>query len=207
MGKSAVVIAAICANPMPVDEQPSAEQVKAARFNKDGDKLNVKCTVIFTTKSLLGQWEDEVKKHAPHLNVYRVHGKSKIKLKDLADADVIVSTSTKEWSKAFTAHFVYHRVVVDESHLLGTVSARLEHVLELLSDRNWCVTATPMVSSFSDLDKQIEFLLLEKESKSQPAKEFLEKYMIRHTKSQRINGEVALCLPESTTTSQNGYND
>jgi hypothetical protein len=49
----------------------------------------------------LGQWEDET-----HLNAFRVHGKSKLKLKDLADADVIVSTSTKEWSKAFTAPYV-----------------------------------------------------------------------------------------------------
>jgi hypothetical protein len=40
-------------------------------------------------------------KLAPHLNVLRVHGKLKLKLKDLADVDVIVSTSTKEWSKAF----------------------------------------------------------------------------------------------------------
>jgi SNF2 family DNA or RNA helicase len=96
MGKSAVVIAAICANPMPVDDQPSAEQVKAGPFNKDGQELNLKCTVILTTKSLLGQWEDEIMKDAPHLNVFRVYGKSKLKLKDLADADIIVSTSTKE---------------------------------------------------------------------------------------------------------------
>lgn len=104
MGKSAIVIAAICANPIPVDDQPSSEQVKAAQFNKDGQELNLKFTVIFTTKSLLGQWEDET-----HLNAFRVHGISKLKLKDLAYADVIVSTSTKEWSKAFTAPYVYHR--------------------------------------------------------------------------------------------------
>jgi hypothetical protein len=56
------------------------------------------------------------------------------------------------------------------------------------------------MSSLNDLNKQIEFWSLDKESKAQPATEFLKKYMIRHTKSQRINGEVALCLPESTKT-------
>lgn len=66
MGKSAIVIAAICANPIPVDDQPNSEQVKAAQFNKDGQELNLKFTVIFTTKSLLGQWEDGKK-----LNCYR----------------------------------------------------------------------------------------------------------------------------------------
>jgi len=198
MGKSAIVIAAICNNPMPLEEQPTAQEIKDARFSKE--VLNVKCTVVFTTKSLLGQWEDEVKKHAPHLKVYRVHGKTKIKLAELAKADVIVTMSTVAWSSVFTSHYKYHRVVVDESHLLGTVSARLQHVCDLQTDRCWNVTATPMVSSVSDLKKQITFLDLEEERKSMTTVDFLKKYMIRHTKSQRINGAVALGLPESTTT-------
>ncbi len=198
MGKSAIVIAAICHNPMPVNGQPSAQQVKDARFTKE--RLNVKCTVIFTTKSLLGQWQDEVNKHAPHLKVYRVHSQSKIKLADLADADVIVTTSTVAWSSVFTKHYKYHRVVVDESHLFGTVSARLPHACGLFTDRKWNVTATPMTSSSSDLRKQVVFLGLEGERNAMSTEDFLKKYMIRHTKSQRINGDVALGLPESTTT-------
>jgi len=200
MGKSAIVIAAIVNNPMHLEDQPTVEEVKGARFGSEKETvLNLKCTVIFTTKSLLGQWEDEVKKHAPHLKVYRKHGKSKIRLADLADADVIVSTSCVEWSSAFTSHYKYHRIVVDESHLLGTVSARLENACALYSDLCWCVTATPMVFSISDLDRQIEFLDLENDWHSMSEENFVKKYMIRHSKSQQINGSVALALPPSTT--------
>ena len=162
MGKSATVISVIANNPMmPLRDQPSAQEVKDARVGKQ--KVNVKCTVIFTTKSLLGQWEDEFKKHAPSLKVYRLHNKSKMKLADLSIADVIVTTSTAAWTTSFTRHFRYHRVLVDESHLLGTVSARMENVCELESDRCWCVTATPMVSSVRDLRNRIAFLDLENE--------------------------------------------
>lgn len=45
----------------------------------------------------------------------------------------------------------------DESHLLGTVSAQLEHVLEVLSDRNWCVTATPLCQALLTLIRRLNF--------------------------------------------------
>ena len=33
----------------------------------------VKATIVFTNVSLFGQWEDEIKKYAPHLKVRRFH--------------------------------------------------------------------------------------------------------------------------------------
>ena len=199
MGKTAVVIALIVSNPMASHEHPTEEMVKNARFQKD-TMVDVKGTIIFTSKSLLGQWEDEIQKHAPHLRTFRHHGNNKLKLADLAHADVILSVPTIEWSTVYQTSYNFYRVVVDESHLLGSVSARLSVVTSLATDRSWCITATPMISSVTDLSKQATFLGLENEFEQiNNRKDFVERYMLRHTKSQMINGAAALSLPKATT--------
>jgi hypothetical protein len=119
MGKTAVVIGLIATNPMALEDQPSVEELKEARFLETGKQIHVKSTIIFTSKSRLGQWEDEIQRHAPNLSVGRNHGKSKLRAVDLAELDVIISCPTVEWSSYFRTKFKYHRIVLDESHLLG----------------------------------------------------------------------------------------
>ena len=201
MGKSAVVIALVAANPVALSEQPSVDDIKLASRSK-GKRLKVKATVVFTTVSLLGQWEDEVKKHAQSLKVYCHHPSSKMKIADLADADIVVTTATFKWANVLTTSFEFRRVVVDESHLIGSVSARMEQVLDVNAECRLCVTATPFTTSLSDLDRQSKFLRLEDERTRLSPVNFLDRYVIRHLKSQLINGEPALALPKSTTTTK-----
>jgi hypothetical protein len=73
------------------------------------EKLKVKPTVILTSVSLMGQWEDEAKKHAPGLVVKVYHHSRKKKsckeyisltrgdISNLNKVDVIISTSTFKW--------------------------------------------------------------------------------------------------------------
>jgi SNF2 family DNA or RNA helicase len=120
MGKSAVVIALVAANPPPIDEHPTLEAVKDSRRVKG--LLDVKATVLLTSISLTGQWQDEFQKHAPELKVYRHHLPSgyKLKMAELFDADVVISTATVKLADCFTTNYQFHRVVLDEAHLLGT---------------------------------------------------------------------------------------
>ena len=201
MGKSAVVLALVAANPMPVDQHPSLDDVKLALRSK-GKRLRVKATVVYTSVSLLGQWEDEVRKHAPSLNVVRHHSSDKMTTAEMADADIIVTAATFPWHCNTVKSFEFHRVVVDESHAIGSVTARLEYVLALQSERRLCVTATPFTTSVKDLERQIAFLRLEGEWNRWSPFEFLQRYMIRHLKSQTIHGARALTLPASTTTTR-----
>ena len=71
-------------------------------------KIKLKTTVVLTSVSLLGQWEDEVKKHAPGLVVKVFHGSRKkapnnmkvLKdqdIPDLSKVDIIISTATFAW--------------------------------------------------------------------------------------------------------------
>lgn len=227
-GKSAVVLALIAANPMKSQKCPSLERIRSYP-TKGKKKLKVKTTVILTSVSLLGQWEDECRKHAPGLKVARYHGRKRVTVEDLHSLDVIISSSTFNWNTELTGAFKFHRVVVDESHLFATAaaSAKISIAMRKHSTFRWCVTATPCVSSAADLKKQLMFLnsggrfsrfeslqaaafrftrLTKRSTESSKKQAFyglmdeMKTCMIRHTKSQRIHGSEALALPESTTT-------
>ena len=206
------------------------------------DRFKLKPTIILTSVSLIGQWEDEAKKHSPGLVVKTFHNsrsreEHNIKIKDktvihgLNNVDVIISSSTFKWPEVITQCFDFHRVVHDESHLLvkSGASAKLSCANLIHGKLRWGVTATPATSSVMDLDRQLEFIRLGHESSSsfslgrspteieklesaiwdhrhQPSENtfnklssLLKTFMIRHTKSQRINGSEALALPPSTT--------
>ena len=116
-GKSAVVIALVAANP----HNPNQPKVL-------GRKL-VKTTVILTSVSLMGQWEDECKKHAPHLKVVRFHGNKKPTLDEIIRADIVISTSRIKWQSYFDLDkILFHRVVHDESHLFYHTSSADSYV-------------------------------------------------------------------------------
>ena len=114
MGKSAIVIALVAAKPQNLQNLP---KLKGCR--------RVKATVIMTSVSLMGQWEDECKKHAPHLKVVRYHPSSQntkatcISKEDLLNADIIISSATFKWNRhgIDLKRLFFHRVVMDESHL------------------------------------------------------------------------------------------
>ena len=86
MGKSAVVIALVATKPFVAENLP-----------KIPGRQRVKPTVVLTSVSLLGQWENECAKHAKGLKVVRFHPSSATKenrvttLKELFSADIIVS--------------------------------------------------------------------------------------------------------------------
>ena len=203
------------------------------------ERVKLKPTVILTSVSLIGQWEDEAKKHAPGLVVKTFHNsrskeKHNINIKDRAvihslnDVDVIVSSSTFKWPDIITQCFDFHRVIHDESHLLvnGGASATLRCANLIQGRIRWGCTATPATQSVKDLDRQLDFISCSNrqlgysnrdpkfvtlqnaihrhyshpdESSFNSISSLLKTFMVRHTKSQRINGSEALALPPSTT--------
>ena len=98
------------------------------------DRVKLKPTIILTSVSLIGQWEDEAKRHSPGLVVKTFHNsrsreEHNIKIKDQAvihglnNVDVIISSSTFKWPEVITQCFDFHRVIHDESHLLVSSGA------------------------------------------------------------------------------------
>ena len=218
MSKSLVVIALAASD--------SGQTLPLLKYNLNLTELKartqLKATLVVTSVSLMDQWEDEVKKHS-NLKCYRFHAsKSKYgnNLKPkcasmMKDADIIVTTGTHNVSEKLGHQYMFNRVCVDEAHLLGYSSSmsRLSSVGDLCSQRRWCVTATPRVSSIQELDRQGEFLghcsmdSIYRTAEGLPdiklflsvLVDLLSKRMTRFARAQRINGSKALALPKSTT--------
>ena len=195
MGKSAIVIALVASDPPFQKEKVQWGHLKLKK---------VKGTVIMTSSSLMGQWEDECKKHAPHLKVVRYHGSAtRVTKEQLQAADIIISTATFKWDEVFCKKFLFRRHVMDESHLFSrsSCSAKIYCANRVNAPLKWCVTATPMTASSNELSNQCCFLRmpLELTNSLVTSTETLQKYMIRHIKKQVIDGCSALILPPSTT--------
>ena len=136
-------------------------------------RVKLKATVVMTSVSLMGQWEDEVRLHAPQLRVRRFHSSAKGEdkylalsaegLRALATTDIIVSTSTFAWPVWVREHVEFHRCVQDESHLFtGSGSANLSKAVQLRARLRWAVTGTPAIQAASQLVRQLNFLGLDR---------------------------------------------
>ena len=132
-------------------------------------------------------------------------------LQQLRDVDVLITTPHMNFPHELQAAVKFHRIVVDESHLLdaekavSTIPSKLEALLRFQTSNLWLVTGTPFTTSLSQLQNQCWLLgqveLLGTVTGQQyayppPTNEevvsALRKLMVRHTKSQQIRGEVAL---------------
>ena len=179
------------------------------------ERINLKTTLVLTNVSLVGQWEDEVKKFAPGLRVQRFYGGGKFTKRgigDWRDVDVLVSTFTtpfytaNRFGNALIAGAQFHRIVIDECHLART-STRIH---ELRATHKWAVTGTPMSKSVYDLMTQASIidqhtaelsgLMRDASMHHRGARDklvaALRRVIIRHTKAQRIGGAAALSLPD-----------
>lgn len=219
MGKTAVVLALIATNPA-TNVNPTCEEILKQFQQKSRGLIKVKTTIVLTSVSLLGQWQAECEKHAPHLVVKRYHPSSpkskerkysnlninnmKAFASDLAMADAIITSATCRFPFEMRSRVQFYRVVIDESHLLGTASMRLDLVRDVNGNFRWCVTATPTLNSLErsflklELNGTLNSILSTKQKFYRDVERFKE-LMIRHTKDQYVNGAKALALPGSTT--------
>lgn len=58
------------------------------------------------------------------------------------------------------AHFFFSGAhqVLDESHTIASTSSTTRMVKELIANRRWCMTGTPYISRFSDVNGQLGFM-------------------------------------------------
>ena len=200
MGKTAVIIALVASRP--------AAQPLSSLPKLDG-RTRLKATVVMTSVSLMGQWEDECRKHAPTLKVVRFHPSTKKPLRNAINtADIIITSATykpERWSGCGVnlEQVMFHRVVMDESHLFysRSGSASSSKAAAVPAMNRWCCTATPMTSTAEELVTQSSYLHMGREERERLSEdtEFLKQHMIRHVKAQKINGIEALALPKSTS--------
>lgn len=182
-------------------------------------------TVVLVNNSLVGQWYDELRKFAPGLNICKRYGAAQGDHRT-ADV-VITTPHSALPGGAGLHGYPCHRLIVDESHLYekgADPKMPITKILENLggnfyrASRIWLVTGTPFSNSLAQLEAQarmlghwehglnlknmhFQFGLRPQAYNSVRGNQWfadqLRKVMIRHSKSQRINGEEALSLPDA----------
>ena len=163
---------------------------------------------------------------AAGLTVFSAHSSIKNDNTRIEKADIVLSTAGSQIPDILRAKPI-HRLMIDESHLLGRECTTSFKLLFGYHARNiWLVTATPLSRSVDDLKTTAVLLghtgkclgghghgqdLVRLDNNAMLVKHTmvdglgdalvskLRRLMIRHTKSQRIGGELALALPESDT--------
>ena len=112
--------------------------------------IELKATLVVTKVTLLGQWQDEIRRFAPSLRVVVYHGtapKDKASMfkgnsRILLEADIVLATHAVQFP---TELLRFHRLVVDESH--AATRAALKHQANF----KWGVTGTPMSGDVQEL--------------------------------------------------------
>ena len=173
------------------------------------------------------QWTDELRKFAPHLKLGRGYGSRRAFTQEYLDSiDVLVTTPHSglglgRKTSSLGGDVVGHvrRLVLDESHLYEKGAEPKMPTTKVFTQWRakfvWCVTGTPFSTQLVQLETQARILgqweggfklstiLACSPYQSSLYKsndevvDMLREVMIRHSKSQRIKGEVALALPES----------
>jgi len=112
-------------------------------------------TLVVTKVTLLHQWRTELRRFAPDLRVVVHHGPKRHYQASTADADVIVTSygilRSDRNREGGPLRRPFRRAVFDESHTLkhaNTVTWRAAVAVQ--ADAKWCLSATPIETSFAD---------------------------------------------------------
>ncbi|KAF9205533.1 hypothetical protein BGZ49_003897 [Haplosporangium sp. Z 27] len=237
LGKTIQTMALIVSRPSgPIDDPVIWDERKIYHEPPPESTLvKTKATLVLAPVSLMLQWAEELRsKTEPGLlKVYVYHGKDRFKDPELLRRyDVIITTVTtlagemghkdinpgkcKRIGTLFKAH--YHRVVIDEAHLIKNKTTKSAKACTLLSATyRWCLTGTPIQNSIDELYSLIRFLRIKpycnwdefRTKISMPIKKtqqyrramdrvqvLMKAICLRRTKTSNIDGKPILNLPD-----------
>lgn len=121
-------------------------------------------SLIVVPTSLVHNWDNEIKKFAPQLRVYKHVGSQRCKGGELQRAlnayDVIITSYCivrNDYQQLSQANFEY--LILDESQSIkNSESKAYQAVMELHAGNRIAITGTPIENSLSDLWSQMNFL-------------------------------------------------
>jgi SNF2 family DNA or RNA helicase len=122
-------------------------------------------TLLIAPTSVLGNWQKEIEKFAPHLRVMVHHGSSRTqdsaKFKPLlSEYDVVITSYTLVRKDAKLLQLPnWQRIVIDEAqNIKNPTAAQTKAILKLQADRRLALTGTPVENRLLDLWSIFNFL-------------------------------------------------
>jgi superfamily II DNA or RNA helicase len=117
--------------------------------------------MIVTLTSLVGNWQRELERFAPHLRVAVHHGpERRSRLASLASHDVVITTyPLVARDRSELAAIPLHLLVLDEAHAIKNHDAQAAEAMRALDARNrLCLSGTPIENHLGELWSLFDFL-------------------------------------------------
>ena len=127
-------------------------------------RTTLPASLIVVPKTLLHNWQNELKKFAPGLKVYMYAGDKRIKSKEVVQLFdryevVITSYSLVRADIDYLNEYPFHYIILDESQTIKNPDSILYQCIKnLLSSHKLTLTGTPIENSLSDLWAQFNFI-------------------------------------------------
>lgn len=132
-------------------------QLLALESHQRSERPVARPTLLLCPMSLVGNWQREAARFAPHLRLYPHHGRERCHGTDLADhlatADLVVTTyhtATRDIDEL--AAYDWERLVLDEAQAVKNSQSRAARAVRRLPARHRvALTGTPMENRLSEL--------------------------------------------------------
>jgi len=140
---------------------PAERQLKLFDLSCEVMQAPSVASLVVTPVSLVHNWENELKKFAPSLKVYKFTGTQRIRnIDEFPSADVVLSTyGIVRNEREILSKIKFKCIVLDESQVIkNPLSKTYKAITELQSEYKFVLTGTPVENSLTDLWAQLNFV-------------------------------------------------
>lgn len=143
------------------DDMGLGKTLQVLSFLLQQSKEKAEANLVVVPNSLIFNWQAEVKKFTPQLNILVHHGPQRERHTDAFDAYEIILTTygTMVADISFLKAYRYNYIILDESQAIKNPTAQRFKASRLLKSNNrLALTGTPIENNTFDLYAQMEFL-------------------------------------------------
>ncbi|EOA86176.1 uncharacterized protein SETTUDRAFT_151209 [Exserohilum turcica Et28A] len=132
--------------------------------------INTRATLLVCPLSTMTNWKEQIKEHFPEgsaLKWTRYHGAERFTMtpEKLADHDIVLTTYhiiAKDImdKKRALPYLHWFRIVLDEAHTIRNPTNQSKAACNMMGQRRWAVTGTPVQNRLEDLGALFNFIKL-----------------------------------------------